>query len=102
VLRGRVRAIDVAARLGGEEFAVLLIETDLHGAEALAESLRAAVAELEVPAGRGEPIHLTASFGVASYPETQGAEDLLAAADLALYRAKREGKNCVRSERSPD
>jgi diguanylate cyclase (GGDEF)-like protein len=102
VLRGRVRAIDVAARLGGEEFAVLLIETDLRGAEALAESLRAAVAELEVPAARGEPIHLTASFGVASYPETQGADDLLAAADLALYRAKREGKNRVRSEPSPD
>jgi diguanylate cyclase (GGDEF)-like protein len=101
VLRGRVRTIDVAARLGGEEFAVLLVETDLRGAEALAESLRAAVAELEVPAGRGEPIRLTASFGVASYPESRTADDLLAAADLALYRAKREGKNRVRSEPSP-
>jgi diguanylate cyclase (GGDEF)-like protein len=101
VLRGRVRTIDVAARLGGEEFAVLLVETDLRGAEALAESLRAAVADLEVPAGRGEPIRLTASFGVASYPESQTADDLLAAADLALYRAKREGKNRVRSEPSP-
>ena len=55
-LRKRVRVIDVAARLGGEEFAVLLVETDLAGAEALAESLREAVATLEVPVRGGDPV----------------------------------------------
>ena len=95
VIRKRVRAIDLAARLGGEEFAVLLVETDLNGAEALAESLRAAVAALEVRVVGGPPVRVTASFGIAAYPQTHTADELMAAADLALYRAKREGKNRV-------
>jgi diguanylate cyclase (GGDEF)-like protein len=101
VLRGRVRAIDVAARLGGEEFAILLLETDVNGAEALAENLRSAVAGLEVRIVGGPPVRITASFGVSDYPHTRGAEELMAAADLALYRAKREGKNRVRVATRP-
>ena len=101
VLRGRVRAIDVAARLGGEEFAILLLETDLTGAEALAENLRSAVAGLEVRIVGGPPVRITASVGVSDYPHTRGAEELMAAADLALYRAKREGKNRVRVATRP-
>jgi diguanylate cyclase (GGDEF)-like protein len=95
VVRGRVRTIDLAARLGGEEFAVLLLETDLTGAEALAESLREAVAVLEVRVVDGEPVRVTASFGVAAYPQTHSADELMTAADRALYQAKREGKNRV-------
>jgi diguanylate cyclase (GGDEF)-like protein len=95
VVRRRVRTIDLAARLGGEEFAVLLLETDLSGAEALAESLRAAVAALEVRVGQGKSVNVTASFGVAAYPQTHSADELMTTADLALYRAKREGKNRV-------
>jgi diguanylate cyclase (GGDEF)-like protein len=95
VLRGRVRAIDLGARLGGEEFAVLLLETDLEGAERLAESLRVAMAALEVRVVDGEPVHVTASFGVAAYPQTHSADELMTAADRALYQAKREGKNRV-------
>lgn len=95
VVRKRVRAIDLAARLGGEEFAVILIETDLNGAEALAESLRAAVEALEVRIVGGPPVRITASFGIAAYPQTHDADDLMTDADLALYRAKREGKNRV-------
>jgi diguanylate cyclase (GGDEF)-like protein len=96
VVRRRVREIDLAARLGGEEFAVLLPETDLAGAEALAESLRGAVAALTVEVvGAGKPVRVTASFGVAAYPQTHSADELMTAADLALYRAKREGKNRV-------
>jgi diguanylate cyclase (GGDEF)-like protein len=94
-LRQRVRVIDIVARLGGEEFAVLLVETDLAGATALAESLREAVSILEVPVGDSECVTLTASFGVAAYPEARTPQDLLAAADAGLYRAKREGKNRV-------
>jgi diguanylate cyclase (GGDEF)-like protein len=97
-LKKRVRVIDVAARLGGEEFAVLLVETDLTGGLALAESLREAVSTLEVPVGNTDSVTVTASFGVASYPEARTAEDLMAAADAALYQAKREGKNRVRSD----
>ena len=94
VLQGRIRGIDLAARLGGEEFAILLPETDAPGAEALAENLRLAVAKLSVPIG-SEEIHITASFGVAAFPESQGADELMTAADLALYSAKRHGKDRV-------
>jgi diguanylate cyclase (GGDEF)-like protein len=97
-LRKRVRVIDIAARLGGEEFAVLLVETDLAGAHALAESLRDEAATLEIPVAGGDAITITASFGVAAYPEARTPEELLAAADAGLYRAKREGKNRVRSD----
>jgi diguanylate cyclase (GGDEF)-like protein len=95
VVRKRLRSIDLAARLGGEEFAVLLLETDLKGAEALAESLRSAVAALEVRIVGGPAVGVTASFGVAAYPQTHDADELMTAADLALYRAKRAGKNRV-------
>jgi diguanylate cyclase (GGDEF)-like protein len=101
VIRRRVRVIDLAARLGGEEFAILLIETDLDGAEALAENLRSAVASMEVRIVGGPPVRVTASFGVSDYPSARGAEALMAAADLALYRAKREGKNTVRVSLRP-
>ena len=94
VLQGRIRGIDLAARLGGEEFAILLPETDAPGAEALAENLRLAVAQLAVPIG-GAEIHITASFGVAAFPESHSADELMTAADLALYSAKRHGKDRV-------
>ncbi|TML56938.1 MAG: GGDEF domain-containing protein [Actinobacteria bacterium] len=94
VLQGRIRGIDLAARLGGEEFAILLPETDALGAEALAENLRLAVAELAVPAGEAQ-VHITASFGVAAFPESHNADELMTAADLALYGAKRQGKDRV-------
>ena len=94
VLQGRIREIDLAARLGGEEFAVLLPETDASGSRALAEDLRAAVTDLVIESG-SHAIRVTASFGVAAFPETDGADELMTAADLALYSAKRQGKNRV-------
>jgi diguanylate cyclase (GGDEF)-like protein len=94
VLQGRIREIDLAARLGGEEFAVLLPETDASGSRALAEDLRAAVTDLVIESG-AHAIRVTASFGVAAFPETDGADELMTAADLALYSAKRQGKNRV-------
>ncbi|HYY32113.1 MAG TPA: diguanylate cyclase [Gaiellaceae bacterium] len=95
VLRETVRDIDVAARYGGEEFAVLLPQTDLAGAERLAERLRETLGGREIDAPHGIAFTVTASFGVASFPEAGTAAALFAAADEALYRAKSAGKNCV-------
>ena len=95
ILRETVRDIDVAARYGGEEFAVLLPQTDIAGAEALAERLREAVETRPMAKVQDSPVTVTSSFGVASFPEASTAPGLFAAADEALYRAKRAGKNCV-------
>jgi diguanylate cyclase (GGDEF)-like protein len=104
VLREHSRDIDEPARYGGEEMAVILPETDLSGAELLAERMRAAIENLAIPRVDGKgPLRVTASFGVASLPQSAGdKESLIAAADAALYRAKRAGKNRVkRAEPTP-
>ncbi len=100
VLGGRVRQLDVAARYGGEEFAVLLPETDLAGARTLAQRLRKDVAGAGVPLPSGEDLAVTASFGVADKNGYDRAEDMIAAADRALYDAKNRGKNRVASARA--
>jgi diguanylate cyclase (GGDEF)-like protein len=97
VLRDFSRDIDTPARYGGEELAVVLPQTDTDGAALLAERMREAVEALRVPrVGRPGSLRVTASFGVAALPESAGdEEELVAAADAALYRAKRGGKNRV-------
>ena len=97
VLREFSRDIDAPARYGGEELAVVLPQTDSSGAEQLAERIREAVEQLEVPrVDGGGVLHLQASFGVAAVPESaHNREGLIAAADAALYRAKRAGRNRV-------
>jgi len=88
------RQMDIAGRWGGEEFALLLPATDAAGAARLAERARAAIEAHAVETDEGE-VAVTASFGVASFPECRELDDLIAAADAALYVAKREGKNRV-------
>jgi diguanylate cyclase (GGDEF)-like protein len=97
VLRTLSRELDAPARYGGEELAVVLPQTDAAGALLLAERMREAVETLEVPRLRGRgTLSVTASFGVAAVPESaQDRGELVAAADAALYRAKRLGKNRV-------
>jgi diguanylate cyclase (GGDEF)-like protein len=94
VLQAATRDVDLPVRLGGEEFAILLPETDTEGARHLAERVREAVAETEIPLGR-DTVRVTASFGVSCFPETGDASQLLVDADRGLYAAKRSGKNCV-------
>ena len=95
VLQTTVREIDLAGRWGGEEFVLGLPGTDLDGGVRLAERVRAALAENPVEAPNGEPLRVTASFGVAQLGAEKGLSELLAAADAALYRAKRTGKDRV-------
>jgi diguanylate cyclase (GGDEF)-like protein len=95
VIRDRVRETDLAARIGGEEFAVILAGTDLDGAMAFAEDLRSDIEQRVQVDGVGWPV--TASFGVAASGAECVVDDLIAAADRALYRAKAAGRNAVRS-----
>jgi diguanylate cyclase (GGDEF)-like protein len=89
-----LREIDVAGRWGGEEFALILPGTDLEGGLQLAERLRAALATRPLRVDQAE-IRVTASFGVASFPEHVSERAIVAAADAALYEAKRSGRNRV-------
>lgn len=91
------RGVDVCARFGGEELAILLPETDLKGSLQVAERMREAVAAHPVRAG-GTEIPVTISLGVACYPEgVLTREALFAAADRALYDAKSAGRNRVKA-----
>jgi diguanylate cyclase (GGDEF)-like protein len=90
-----LRDVDVAARLGGEEFAMLLPQTDLEGGLALAERIRAAFGGMSIETPDGRSVRVTSSFGVAANPPTTTADGLLRAADGALYRAKAAGKDRV-------
>ena len=95
-IKKSIRDADLAGRLGGDEFAVLQAElTESADAGTLAQKIRDALAEPYQIAGN--TLHMTASIGIAIYgPETQTAEDLLAQADIALYRAKEEGRDQYR------
>jgi diguanylate cyclase (GGDEF)-like protein len=94
-LRKTVRESDVAGRWGGEEFAMVLSGTDAVGGARLAERARAAIEAERVKMPNGDLCAVTASFGVASFPESRELGEILAAADSALYAAKRQGKNRV-------
>ena len=100
-LRENVREIDTAARWGGEEFAVILPGTDLEGAAQVAERIRVALAEREITSVDAAPLHVTASFGVAASGATTTVQQLVEAADEALYRAKRAGKDRVYAGTDP-
>ncbi|MBO1924964.1 diguanylate cyclase [Thiomicrorhabdus sp. 6S3-12] len=92
-LKNSCRACDLIGRLGGEEFAIVLPQTDLNGALHVAEKLRLSVADSELIRNR-QTLHFTASFGVAETPPGQySLEEILLQADQALYTAKNQGRN---------
>ncbi len=93
VLRSVLRTRDFAARNGGEEFAVLLPDTEIRAALEIAERVRAAIAEISLP---GADVSVTASIGVSGFPDHASTLDRLERlADAALYLAKRNGRNRV-------
>ncbi len=95
ILRDNVRSEDTVARYGGEEFAVLAPFADVSGARILAERLRALVERNEWSKGEGR-MPLTISVGTATFPNDADAGlDLIHKSDIALYRAKHAGRNCV-------
>ena len=96
LLRSRLRETDVLARLGGDEFAVLLPRADVEHATTVAQALRTAVGDLQMMIG-GRPVRTTVSIGIAPVSAELSGEDSLAAADLAMYEAKRIGRNRVRT-----
>jgi len=95
-IRAQLRGADMPCRYGGDEFSLLLPETDLPGACAIAERIREAVGELRIDA-EGASLRSTVSIGLAAFPEhsTPEVKGLLRRADEALYRAKRAGRDRV-------
>ncbi len=97
VILSCVRDTDVVARYGGDEFVVILPETDMEMGLRVAERVRQRVSEHAFTGGRGLRLQLTASFGVACFPaHAQSPQQLISRADTAMYEAKAARKNCVR------
>jgi diguanylate cyclase (GGDEF)-like protein/PAS domain S-box-containing protein len=92
----QVRAVDRVCRYGGEEFTVILPETDVAMAMQIAERMRAEVGRQPFDIGGGKTIGITVSIGVATYPQhVDSPEEVVKAADIALYAAKLAGRNRV-------
>lgn len=98
-LRRNIRGVDLACRFGGEEFVVLMPDTDYSQAQNVAERVRQAVAEQKFASGSSIALPVTVSIGLAlNEGEHDTPEVMLKRADIALYRAKREGRNRVVSD----
>ncbi|HBA89760.1 MAG TPA: sensor domain-containing diguanylate cyclase [Geobacter sp.] len=92
-----IRANDRAARYGGDEFVIILPHTGKEAAMAMAANLRQRLHETDFSSDDGQPIRLTASFGVASFPEDAASrEELIRAADIAMYEAKHAGRDTIK------
>jgi diguanylate cyclase (GGDEF)-like protein len=96
IIKRCVRDVDLFARYGGEEFAVILPQTGVSEAHRIGERIREQVEKAVIDAGSAGKVRVTVSVGISSFPENgKSQEELVSAADQALYRAKGEGKNLV-------
>jgi diguanylate cyclase (GGDEF)-like protein len=104
LIRKSIKGRDVAARLGGEEFVVLLTDTTIAGAWVVGEQLRDATAHCPLQRQNGQPIdRVTMSIGVAMANVDEEVGTLVDRADAAMYRAKRNGRDCINcAESEPD
>lgn len=97
IILSSVRDTDVVARYGGDEFVVVLPESNMEQAAFVAGRVREKIERHVFTGGRGLRLELSASFGVAGFPQhAQSPQQLIASADAAMYEAKAAGKNCVR------
>jgi diguanylate cyclase (GGDEF)-like protein len=102
VIRGSARETDVVARFGGDEFALILPDTGGEGAFAVGERIRERIAATRFLAGDNLSVRLTASVGVATLPDVAAsAEELMQAADTAMYLVKDSGKNGIQAASAP-
>jgi diguanylate cyclase (GGDEF)-like protein len=102
-IRAAVRDYDLAARFGGDEFVILMPETTLPDAVAVAERIRQGVQAIELPSNAAGRVGISLSIGVALFPANgRNAADLLAAADRAVYQAKAAGRNRVCAFTEPE
>ena len=102
VIRGSARETDVVARFGGDEFALVLPDTGSEGAFAVGERIRERIAAHVFLAEDALDVHLTASVGVATLPDVAAsAEELVQAADKAMYAVKDSGKNGIQAAPAP-
>ncbi|MDD5241634.1 MAG: DUF484 family protein [Sulfuricella sp.] len=104
-IKGQLRSADVVGRYGGEEFAILLGQTDMDSARVIAERIRQSIATQQFKGEGDEMLSVTISVGVATLPDGNRsqsvealAQNLVARSDQALYRAKQGGRNCVASD----
>lgn len=97
VILSSIRDTDAVARYGGDEFVIVLPDTGMELAGSVAERIREMIARFHFTGGRRLDLTLTASFGVATFPEhASSPQQLIACADTAMYEAKAAQKNCVR------
>ena len=103
MFQGSTRSTDLVARYGGEEFAVMMPETELGAALTFAEQIRSMVESTPIETQAG-PVRATVSIGLSTVPHTKihSPKELIVAADKALYRAKKEGRNQVQAEKRSD
>jgi len=97
IMRMIVRKQDIVARWGGEEFLLMLPQTDIEGGLVLAEKIRKKVRSTEFNFN-GMKIHISLTMGLSIYKESKTIDETISQADRALYMGKKLGKDCVKSE----
>jgi diguanylate cyclase (GGDEF)-like protein len=92
-LKQQLRSVDLCCRYGGEEFVLCLPDTHIEGAREVAERIRVAISLQSIPSNDARTLSISISLGVAGNQQNQSVEDILKQADMALYKAKGNGRN---------